>query len=101
VNRLVAIVIACGLVGVLSGCTVPLGFGVRLNADDTVDFILCDRYPVVERATTVDDWEVTTVDYRTVSRSDLTVGVWRWETERLPFVPDRPCDGLTEADLAQ
>lgn len=79
---------------VLTGCSVSLGFGVRLNGDGTVDAVECDRFPSAERIATVDDWEVVNVFGTQLRRDELVEGEWVWRTSMLAFEPNRPCSGL-------
>jgi hypothetical protein len=73
VRRVVAVAVVAGiaLTG-LAGCSVPVGYGVRLNADGTVDFVECGVWSAdfvvnYKRTSTVGDddpieWEVVADD---------------------------------------
>lgn len=136
------LVLAAVLLLALSGCTPAAKWGMRLNADGTVDFVQCgsrpsrpvvnyhlkndpagvveweavadeqtdrssvvrygdDKYNSVVLLPPPDDWEYVTANSLWVERHELEVGHWVWSTADLPWVPGRPCDGLTDAELEE
>ncbi len=48
-----------------------------------------------------DDWTEVAFNWGYAHRDDLTVGVWSWHTEPLPFVPDRPCSTVNAEELSR
>lgn len=76
----------------LSGCVSFSGYGVRLNATGTLDVVDCGGSHAVTRMSPQPGWEVVTVLYDEVRRSELTVGEWAWRgTSSVPYAPQRPC----------
>jgi hypothetical protein len=124
----------------LAGCTEAPDFGVRLNDDNTIDFVICgseqDEVEVNYRANNEnvnlvewrarvaegdhpnsvvlygeseyessvliappEDWVYVTANWAAAERNQLSVGEWTWVTGEPPFVPSRPCDGLSASEL--